>query len=778
MGGKQQANDLKPGLGAQGCKSVGASCDKEGIGFAHISIIAEIQLYCKPFFLKPFFPFLHLTFWALACLRNASFFAFDRVRPAWDTFDFWAFMMRKRAFFVFILAGLAAYPAFGQHAPANSAPAADKPTPRAEAYYNFTIGHLYELQYEQTSQPEFASKAIEAYKKAYAIDPQSPIIGERLAEMYWKAQRVREAVSEANEVLKRDPNDLATHRLLGRIFLRSLGDINGSGVQTEMVGKAIAEYAEVHRLDPSDQEASLWLARLYRLHNDLEKAEQVLQGMLKDDPANEAAVEQLTQLLLDENKAEDAIKLLEGMTAHSSSATLFDLLGDAYTQTHDYAKAEAAYRKATDLDPSEMSHLRGLGQTLLTEEKYTEALSVYTKLTDLMPDDADNYLRIAQIYRELHQLDKAEENLLKARQYNPGSLEVLYNEAMIYESQGRYEDAIHVLTDAITGIKAQSTVLPSRRRSLAVLYQQLGMLYRDVQNFQAAIYTFQELGHLGEEEDHRARLLIMDTYRIAKDLSKALQTGREAMAKYPNDNSIRSSLALLMGENQQTDEAVKLLTNDLKGTANDRDTYLNLSQIYERARRYTDAEQAAHKAEAFASNPHDNELAWLMLGAVYERQKQYEKAEDQFKKVLEINPKNAQVLNYYGYMLADRGVRLEEAHDLIQRAVDLEPFNGAYLDSLGWVYFKQNKTEEAEAMLRKAIEHEPHDPTIRSHLGDVFAKQGRMDLAAAEWDKSLTEWRRALPADLESDKVAEVEKKLSQVKHRVAQKSSATDAKP
>src|SRR6202008_591822 len=138
------------------------------------------------------------------------------------------------------------------------------------------------------------------------------------------------------------------------------------------------------------------------------------------------------------------------------------------------------------------------------------------------------------IYRELHQLDKAEENLVKARQYAPGSLEVMYNEAMLYQAQGRYDDAIRVLSDAVTGVKAQSTVLPSRRRSLAILYQQLGLLYRDVQNYQAAVYTFQELGHLGEEEDHRARLLIMETYRLAKDMPKALQAGREALAKYPN----------------------------------------------------------------------------------------------------------------------------------------------------------------------------------------------------------------------------------------------------
>ena len=676
------------------------------------------------------------------------------------------------------LAGAAVFPAFGQNSPAAPSGSTGKTTPRADAYYNLAIGHLYELQFEQTSQPDFASKAIDAYKKAYAIDPQSPIIGEQLAEMYWKAQRVHEAVSEANEVLKHDPDDLPTHRLLARIYLRSLGDINSSGVQSEMAGKAIAEYSEVHRLDPSDQEAALWLARLYHLHNEPGKAEQILQGMLKDDPGNEAAVEQLTQLLLDDNKADQAIQLLEAMTAHSSSATLFDLLGDAYTQTHDFAKAETAYRKAVDLDPSELSHLRGLGQTLLSEEKYPEALAVYQKLADLLPDDSDTYLRIAQIYRELHQLDKGEESLLKARQYNPGGLDILYNEAMIYEAQGRYDDAIRVLSDATTGVKAQSAVLPSRRRFLAILYQQLGILYRDVQNYQAAIYTFQELGHLGDEEDRRACLLIMDTYRLAKDLPKALQSGRDALAKYPEDSSIRASQSLLLGENQQTDEAVKLLQSGLNGTSVDRGTYLDLSQVYELAHRYSEAEQAARKAESLSPEPRDNEGAWLMLGAVYEHQKQFDKAEDQFKKVLDVNPKNAEVLNYYGYMLADRGVRLEQAHDLIQRAVELDPLNGAYLDSLGWVYFKQNKLGDAAAMLLKAIEHEPHDPTIRSHLGDIYAKQGHMDLAAAQWEKSLAEWHRSLPADVESDKVAEVEKKLNQVKHRVAQKTPATDAKP
>jgi tetratricopeptide (TPR) repeat protein len=656
-------------------------------------------------------------------------------------------------------------------------PSAKDPA-RAEAYYNFTMGHIYEQQYEATSSAEYATKAIEAYKKAYALDPKSPVIGERLAEMYWKAQRIHEAVTEAQEILKRNPDDVQPRRLLGRIYLRSLGDVSSGNGQSETVSRAIEQYREINRLDPADTESALWLARLYRLKNEHDKAEQVLQRILKTDPENEAAVEQLTQLLMDEGKSAEAVSLLEGITAHSPSSVLLDLLGDAYTQAHELAKAERAYRKAVEIDPSELSHQRGLGQTLLAEEKYTEALKVYQKLSDVMPDDSDVYLRMAQIYRELHQLDKAEENLIRAKQYAPGDLNVLYNEAMLYESQGRFEDAIRVLSDAVSGIKSQTAAQPSRRRSLAVLYQQLGQLYRETQNYQAAIYTFEELGHLGEEEDRRARMMIMDTYRAAKDLPRALQTGKEALAKYPADAGIRTSNALLLGENGQTDEAVKILRAQLHGDAGDRESYLNIAQVYERGRRYKEAEEAAHAAEVLPGSARENAMVWAMLGAIYERQKFYDRAEEEFKKAIAADPKSAFVLNYYGYMLGDLGLRLDEAESLVRRALKEEPYNGGYLDSLGWIYFKQNKLDAAEATLHQAVARESHDPTIHAHLGDVYAKAGRADLAAAEWEKALSEWRRALPADFEADKVAELEKKLSQSKHRVAQKSTATAAKP
>jgi tetratricopeptide (TPR) repeat protein len=651
-----------------------------------------------------------------------------------------------------------------------------KPSERAEAYYDFTMGHVYEQQYENTSKPEYATQAIDFYKKAYALDPKSPVIGERLAEMYWKAQRQHDAVAEAQEILKRDPNDVPTRRLLARIYLRSLGELNGNG-QSEIAARAIEQYKEIYRLEPSDTESALWLARLYRLRNEHDKAEEVLRGILKNEPDDEAAIEQLTQLLLDEGKSTEAVALLEGMTSHTPSPVLLDLLGDAYTQTKDLAKAEQTYRKASELDPGELNHLRGLGQTLMAEEKYADALPVYQKLIDLMPDDADNYLAISQVYRELQQLDRAEENLLKARQYAPGDVKIMYNEAMLYQAQGRYEDAIRVLSDAISGVKGQSAVLPTRRRSLAVLYQQLGQLYRDRQSYQAAAYTYEELGHLGDEEDRRSRMLLMDTYREARDLPRALQVGKDALAKYPKDPGMQSREASLLGENGQTDEAVKMLRSQLSNTQADRETYLNIAQVYERSKRYKEAEDAARMAEALPGQPRDNELVWFLLGAIYEKQKFFDRAEEQFKKALAVDPNNATVLNYYGYMLGDLGQRLDEAEAMVKGALKEEPYSGAYLDSLGWVYYKENKLADAEAILRKAVDRDSHDPTIHSHLGDVYSKLGRTELATAEWEKSLSEWRRSLPADVETDKIAELEKKVGQTKHRVAQKSVPQDSK-
>jgi tetratricopeptide (TPR) repeat protein len=640
------------------------------------------------------------------------------------------------------------------------------------------MGHYYAQEFQITSHSDDANKAIDFLKKAFTLDPSSRQIGDELAEIYYQSQRIRDAVAEANSILARDPDNLPARRLLARIYVRTLGDLSNTSGQRDTLAHASDQYREILRLDPTDTDAALWLARLYRLENEHEKAETVLRNLLAREPENENGVEQLTQLLLDEGKSQEAVSSLQAILQRAPTPRLWELLGDAYNQIHDLPNAEQAYRKAADAQPDDINHHKELAQTLLTEEKYPEALEQYQRLAQMDSDDPDNYLRLAEIYRQLKQLDRAEQNVLLAKQRAPNSLEVTYYEASIYEDEGRLDDSIRVLSDAVTAVKTESEFTPSRRRTLAILYQQLGQLYRETSNYTAAVNTFEEMLRLGTEEDRRARVMIIDTYRDARDISKALDAARKAADAYPKDRPILMSQALLLGENAQADLAVSHLRTLLDGSAGDFEIQLDIAQVYEESKRWAEAEQAIHAAEKIQPDSSGKEMSGFLMGAIFERQKKYDQAEGEFRKVLNVNPRNSSTLNYYGYMLADRGIRLEEATDLIKRALADDPNNAAYQDSLGWAYFKQNKLDEAEGFLRKAATRESHDPTILSHLGDVYAKMGKDSLAESQWQKSLDEWHRVLPADFDSVKMAEVEQKISALKRRLAQQKAPADQKP
>jgi tetratricopeptide (TPR) repeat protein len=137
-----------------------------------------------------------------------------------------------------------------------------------------------------------------------------------------------------------------------------------------------------------------------------------------------------------------------------------------------------------------------------------------------------------------------------------------------------------------------------------------------------------------------------------------------------------------------------------------------------------------------------------------------------------MDPKNAQALNYLGYMLADRGIRLDDASGYIRRAIALDPQNGAYLDSLGWVYYRQGNYELAEDNLRRASEKIGSDPTVQAHLGDLYQKTGRLKLATAHWQRALDEWNKTVPAEVDTEEVAKVQKDLESAKVKLAKQQT------
>jgi tetratricopeptide (TPR) repeat protein len=120
-----------------------------------------------------------------------------------------------------------------------------------------------------------------------------------------------------------------------------------------------------------------------------------------------------------------------------------------------------------------------------------------------------------------------------------------------------------------------------------------------------------------------------------------------------------------------------------------------------------------------------------------ERLKRYDEAEVFFKQVLDLNPQNADAFNYLGYMLIDAGTRIQEGLNYVKHALEIDRNNGAYLDSLGWGYFRLNQLDLAEDNLRQALEKLSDNAVVHDHMGDLYFKQGKFPLAIQHWEKAL-----------------------------------------
>jgi len=670
------------------------------------------------------------------------------------------------------------HPAQSADSPAASQSASKAKVPdHAAAYYHFALAHMYEEQVATYGRSELANKAIEEYRAAIEADPTSAYLTSGLAELYAKTGRIRDAVVEAQDIIKKNPGNLEARRLLGRIYLRSLGDMQaGSGSQS-VLKLAIEQYEQIVKLQPDSMDDHLLLGRLYRLNNDLQKAESEFKTAVKLEPQSEEAVTTLAYLYNELGDTARATQVLSSVPNTQRSAKLYSALGYTYEQQKEYKNAIESYRHAIELDRDNLDAIRGLAQNLLNDGQSDAALEQYKVIADANPEDAQTYVRIAEIYRKQGKFDLALENLKKAGSMVQDSFEVPYNIAAIYQAQGRYDEAIPIMRDLLKkSEKADGKYTNGEKSNRAVFLERLGTIYRDQGNYPAAIEPFREIVALGGDENiERGYQQIIDTWREAKEWQKATAAAQEAVQKLPNSRDLKMVLASQQADMGDADKALKDVRAMLKGngSAEDRQVYITLAQMCTRLRRFNEAEQALDKAEQLSSKPDDKEYVWFLRGSTFERDKHYPEAEAQFKKVLASDPDHASALNYLGYMLADQNMKLEEALGYIKHAVDLDPSNGAYLDSLGWAYFRLGKYEQAEDNLLKASQKINTDPTVHDHLGDLYQKTGRLKLAATNWERALTEWNRTIAAEVDPADQARVQKKLDSAKMKLAREEGA-----
>ena len=679
------------------------------------------------------------------------------------------------AFSVLLLASVAS---LGQSSGSPAAKQPEPPTPRkvdkAAAYYHYTLAHMYEEQVAVYGRSDLANKAIEEYRAAIDADPGSEYLTSALAELYAKTGRIRDAVLEAQDILKRDPNNLEAHKLLGRIYLRSLGDMqstnNGSGSVLKL---AIEQYEQIVKIEPDSVDDHLLLGRLYRLNNDLQKAESEFKLAVKLQPDSEEAVTTLAYLYNEEGDATRAVQVLSSVPDAGRSAKMYAALGYTYEQQKQYKEAIESYRRAIELDRDNLDAIRGLAENLMNDGQTDAALEQYKVIADANPEDAQTYLHMAEIYRKTGKFDLALENLKKAESMVQDSIEVPYNEAAVYQAQGRYDEAAQTLQDLLKKTeKPDNSYSQGERNNRAVFLERLGTVYRDQGKYSEANDAFRKMIALGDDNAVRGYQQVIDTYREAKQWPQATAAAKEAVQKLPNDRGLQMVYAAQLADTGQPDKALAEVQSMIKGKPEDRDVYITLAQMNTRLRRWDDAQRALDKAEELSTKPDDKEYVYFLRGSSLERQKKYDQAEEMFRKVLASDPQNSMTLNYLGYMLADRGVKLEEALGLIKKAVELEPSNGAYLDSLGWVYYRMGKYEQAEEELVKASQRIGTDPTVHDHLGDVYQKTGRLKLAVAHWERAVAEWNKTVGPEVDTDNFASVQKKLETAKVKLAREQS------
>jgi tetratricopeptide (TPR) repeat protein len=640
-------------------------------------------------------------------------------------------------------------------------------SPKASAYYHFALGHLYEeLAAANNNRTEYINKAIENYQQAMKEDPSTSFLVENIADLYRASGRIREAVQQAQDAIKTNPNDLNAHRVLARIYTQQIGDAQANRIDEGMVHRAIDEFKIITEKDPKDVDSLVMMGRLYRVLSNSVDAEAAFKKALAAEPDNEDAATGLASLYSDRGDPKAASALLEGLAKKRPSSKAYVNLANAYEGMHEYGLAADAYKKAIDLDPSHPELKEVQAQDLAMAGRFDEALAVYSDIAENDPKSAKPYIGMSQIYREQKNYAKAREVLNKAKELEPDNLEVRYSEAGLLENEGKIPEAIAALKSVLDST-SRRTYEPEQRNSRARLLEQLGGLYSRNEQYDQAAAAFREVATLNPEAAPRVEAQIANTYLVAHDDAKAMQVLDAALQKYPDERMLHEVRAQVLADQGKYDAAVAELRKLLDGKS-DREIYLALADVYQKAKDYNASSKSLDEAEKLSQTKEEKSAVLFMRGAMQEREKKYDLAEKTFRQVLEMDANNASAMNYLGYMFADRGVRLSEAQDLIQKALQIEPNNYAFLDSLGWVYFRMNKLEDAEQQLKRSLAISSKDPTIHDHLGDVYFKEGKIKEAVAQWQSSLKAFSAGPPSEADPEEVAKVQKKLENARVRLA----------
>ncbi len=503
--------------------------------------------------------------------------------------------------------------------------------------------------------------------------------------------------------------------------------------------------APVH-LAPGNPEAFARFATGVTLEENDEEGQAITQydNAALADPSNEKLVIFVAERYLKNKETAKALSLLT-KSAHrpDSSAMLLSWLARAQLASGHADQALVTSKLAIQRSPGSLDGYECQIAVYLHNSKFPEALKTLDRAAhDVHPDPltlatlADLYL----VYLKDQPKDAAAKSHAVAVLDREASLkftapEIWQRLADAYAGLDQTAKAAEIYKRLLTEYPDGSTVLDALHEKLAGIYlqaedrtnaiKQLEAIVRDnPTSYPRAWYFLGELAYEGGKP------------------AEAIDNFEHALRWDPSIEQAYYDLALAELDVHRSDDAFKVLDRAHAQFPKSFAGEFYTGVVYAHVKNYTDAIHHFKEAEiiGLATVPALlDQRFYFQFGAACERDKQFKPAEEYLQKCIDRAPDFAEALNYLGFMLADIGQELPKARAMIEKAIKLDPKNGAYLDSMGWVLYKLDLPKEALPWMIKAEQFTPEpDPTVEDHLGDVYISLGLKEKAVAAWKKSLT----------------------------------------
>jgi len=643
---------------------------------------------------------------------------------------------------------------------------------RVASYYHFALAIWFDNEGD-------ASKALSEMKTALKYNQNSPIVHIELAHLLEKMGSIREAIDHAQEAIRLDPKDPEPHWFLVDNYFRS--QERGGNSKDGMLQKAIEELEKLKVLSPKDERVYFALGSVYFQLDQPQKALEAFENFQSISTGSDGGYREIAKYYEQNGDTNKAIEYLnKGLAVQPDSAESLMLLGAIYQKLKKNNEAVSVYKRLQEIAGNNPAVSRQLAVSLFNNEQYKEAVVILKNLVSVAPAEKVYQILLGRAQIGLQEYSEAIKTLKAIDRNN----EAQYWLGVAYEESGKYVNAIDIFSRLLAKSPANSE---ETRANRARIQQGLAESYFGVRDYEKAINLYQEIVKTDPEQNLR----LLDMYRISRQFEKAIPFGKQLYEKNPDNgklvriysqtladanrpqegieilsrlyekdrNNIPTAItyAGMLAESGKVKDGVDILSQLLRDNPKDINIYLGLSQVYLQNKRYDDAEKILRQAEDKSADNEITEKLKFRRVMLYEKQKDFSRAESLSKEILTNNPNNANVLNYIGYMLADRGVRLDEAVRYVKEALALDPENGAYLDSLGWAFFKLNDFANAEKHLLEADDFEKNDPTINEHLGDLYFKTGNLQKAQDYWTRSV---RIGTDIGTEQEDIQKVRQKL------------------